>query len=153
MLFYPLVVVFLTPTPTLSSLTVSARSEPHKKGPDVEITRLPRPPTTYQTNYYKYDADMYMKNGRPTSPEVYTYPASLQSSSPSLSPSYIYAKSQKSASSVISNKGIHHNCKQGPVIKPLLLYCIMFLGANAKSDQSFFFCYIYILKCSTHALS
>ncbi|XP_060565823.1 filamin-A-like isoform X3 [Ruditapes philippinarum] len=68
-----------------SGSSVSAKSEPkRKKEPDVMITRLPRVTPTY---HYE-PASM---------PDLYVYQTSPQSSSPpSVSPSYIYAKPQKS---------------------------------------------------------
>lgn len=88
---------------------VSTKSEVRRKEPDVVITRLPRPATTYHTPNVQYNAKqhLHVPEQRATSPEVYTYPSSPQSSSPSLSTSYIYhAKSHKSTSSVASSKGI-----------------------------------------------
>ncbi|XP_053403623.1 filamin-C-like isoform X4 [Mercenaria mercenaria] len=68
-----------------SGSSVSAKSEPKKKKePDVLITRLPR-----VTPSYHYEPA--------STPDLYVYQTSPQSSSPpSVSPSYIYAKPQKS---------------------------------------------------------
>lgn len=90
MLFHCLHLSNIKPHPT--SETVSLKSEPKKrKEPDVVITRLPRVTPTYHDQ-------------RARSPEIYVYPASPQSSSPPVSPSYIYAKPQK-APSEASSKG------------------------------------------------